>query len=78
MLHPYTMCFLDRVEFTILRQRFVAADDSAAISHALTFCETHLIELLQGERVIARIPKGALGSGPIERLDPKSPTERAR
>ena len=77
MMHPYTLRFLDRIEFPVLRQRFVAADDSAAISHALTLCKTHLIELLQGERVIARIPKGSLGLGPVERLDPKSPTERA-
>jgi hypothetical protein len=78
MMHQYTMRFLDQLEVPILQQRFVAADDSAAISHALTFCKTHLIELLQGDRVIARIPKGALGTGPVKRLDPLSPTERVR
>jgi hypothetical protein len=77
MLHPYTLCFLDRLEFPVLRKEFVAVDDSAAIIHALTFCRTHLVEILQGERIIARIPKGSLGLGPVERLDPQSSTERA-
>lgn len=76
-LYPYTLCFFDRINFPVLREEFVAVDDSAAITHALTFCSTHLIEVLQGERVIARIPKGSQGMGPIERLDPQSPTERA-
>ena len=36
-----------------------------------------LAERFQGERIIARIPKGSLGLGPVERLDPQSSTERA-
>lgn len=69
MLHPYVMCFLDRTEFPVLRTEFIATDDTAAIAHALTFCKTHLIEILQGERVIARIPKGSQGFGPVQRAD---------
>lgn len=75
MLRPYTMCYLDRVNFPVLRTEFVAIDDTAAIAHALGFCSTHLIEVLSGERVIARIPKGSAGFGPVVRADPQS-TER--
>lgn len=75
MLRPYTMCHLDRVNFPVLRTEFVAVDDTAAITHALAFCSTHLIEILSGERVIARIPKGSVDFGPVVRADPQS-TER--
>ena len=75
MLRPYAMCFLDRNKFPVLRTEFAAVDDEAAIFHALAFCSTHLIEILQGERVVARIPKGARGPGLVQRADPQS-TER--
>jgi hypothetical protein len=69
MPFAYAMCFLDRAKFPVLRREFVAADDAAAISHALPFSKTHLIEVLSGERVIARIPKGSLGYGAVMRAE---------
>lgn len=75
-LQPYALYFLDRIDFPVLRQEFVAVDDSAAIAHALAFCKTHVVEIFQDKRIISRIPKGSLGMGPIERLDPQSSTER--
>jgi hypothetical protein len=75
-MRAYAMCLLDgRTSFPVQRTEFVAVDDEAAIVHALAFCQSHLVEVLSGERVIARIPKGAVNVEATERASPGS-TER--
>lgn len=64
MLLSFTMCFLDRVGFPILKRDFLEKDDSAAMIHARDAARTHVIELFQGARLVARIPKGGVALGP--------------
>ena len=72
-MRPYAMCFLsDRTKFPVQRTEFVALDDEAAILHALAFCQTHLVEILSGERVVARIPQGTLHRKSVEHVTPGS------
>ena len=59
MLKPYKMSFLDKYEFAVTARDFDAPDDNAALDHGLTLCLTHMIEITQADRLVARIPKGA-------------------
>lgn len=72
-MRPYALCLLDdRSGFPLQRTEFVARDDDAAIFHALAFCQTHRVEVLSGERVIARIPLGTQDFKSVQRAEPGS------
>jgi|GraSoiStandDraft_4_1057263.scaffolds.fasta_scaffold8356704_1 hypothetical protein len=63
MLKPYKMAFLDKYAFAVTARDFDGADDNAAMDHGLTLCGTHMIEITQADRLVARIPKGAKHHG---------------
>ena len=72
-MRPYALCLLaGRSGSPVQRTEFVARDDDAAILHALAFCRTHLVEVLSGERIIARIPQGTRHLHAVQRADPQS------
>jgi len=54
----YNLHFLDRLDFVILSRTVVSADDLGALAEAERWCGTHVIEVWEGERRVARIKKG--------------------
>jgi hypothetical protein len=76
MLYACEIFALDQ-SVPVLMTEFMATDDAAAISHALACYDTRPIAVHQGDRLIARIPAGSRGFGPIERIDLQSHTERS-
>jgi hypothetical protein len=76
-MRPYVMCLLtERSKFPVQRTEFVALDDNAAVLHALAFCKRHFVEVLSGEMIIARIPRGTRDCKSVERAKPGSSERR--
>jgi len=56
------MSFLDRLDFVVTTRDFDAADDSDALAHAFTLCDTHQIAVTQGARRVGEVAKGSRGT----------------
>jgi hypothetical protein len=57
MLQQYKMSFLDKLNFAVAVRDYTGPDDQSAIDHARTLSLTHMIEIVQLDRMVARIPK---------------------
>lgn len=74
----YTAHFVDRLGLIIARTKFTALNDTTAIIYAIPFSKTHMIEVRQEGRLIARIPKDSMGFGPVARSSQNSISERTK
>jgi hypothetical protein len=57
-MKQFELRYLDRRDFVILRRIQNAKDDLAALAQAEQHCATHIIEVWDGARKVARVNKG--------------------
>jgi hypothetical protein len=61
----YQLYFLDDDDRDVARQDHVCADDRAAIRMGRSLCFEHHIDIWNGARRVARIPRGNLALPPL-------------
>jgi hypothetical protein len=56
-MRQFELRFLDRLEVPVVVRAYAAQDDLDALKEAERLCETHTIEVWQGDRRVARVNK---------------------
>jgi hypothetical protein len=56
-MQHYEIRFLDRLEVLVVVRAYVAGNDLEALDEAERLCKTHIIEVWQGDRRVARVNK---------------------
>jgi len=67
-MKQYELRFLDKLEFPVVVRAYAADDDLKALLEAKRQSATHMIEVWEGSRRVARVKKGDLPATPIDRL----------
>jgi len=57
-MKQFELRFLDRLEVPVIVRSYIALDDLEALNEAERLCETHTIEVWDGDRRVARVKKG--------------------
>jgi len=59
-MQQYKMSFLDKLNFVVTVRNFDADTDTDALTHAYSLCGTHTINVIQADRRVGEVSKGAL------------------